>query len=265
MVLQIFDRYIISLAVLFAISLISPIFFGSLGFTSKQIAYGLEFYDENEKPSGISYDDLVAKFWNWDIGQNNDQATPKPNGCLINKVDSMVMLMNTANVVSPPPQVCKISPDDGIMIPLWIGWCDTGSNGRTSTDEQLLKCAGEQNLGFIKSDIKVDGVSVGKLDVTRSLISGSLNYKINVPLGNIIDFSSTKGFALTIPADTHFPKQQPGRWRADSQGYWIFLRQLPTGEHTIYYNVRVTPTGPVTSPGTNPHFADITYKIQVQK
>jgi hypothetical protein len=27
----------------------------------------------------------------------------------------------------------------------------------------------------------------------------------------------------------------------------------------------VTPTAPLTSPGTNPHFADITYKFQVEK
>jgi hypothetical protein len=46
-------------------------------------------------------------------------------------------------------------------------------------------------------------------------------------------------------------------------GWWVFLKPLPPGEHTISYNVRVTPTGALTSPGTNPHFADITYKLQV--
>ena len=35
------------------------------------------------------------------------------------------------------------------------------------------------------------------------------------------------------------------------------------GDHTIFYNVRVTPTGLLTSPGTNPHFADITYTLHV--
>ena len=57
----------------------------------------------------------------------------------------------------------------------------------------------------------------------------------------------------------------PGTWRAGSQGWWVFLKPLPPGEHTIFYNVRVTPTGALTSPGTNPHFADITYKLQVEK
>jgi hypothetical protein len=150
------------------------------------------------------------------------------------------------------------------MIPLWIGWCDTGSNGRTATDEQLMKCAREQNLGNIRSDVKVDGLPVAKLDVRMSLISGKLDYKINSPLTNIND-SYSKGFNLTIPADTHIANQVTGAWRAVSQGWWVFLKPLPPGEHKIFYNVRVTPTGALTSPGTNPHFADITYKFQVEK
>jgi hypothetical protein len=149
------------------------------------------------------------------------------------------MLMNTANVVSPPTQVCKISANEGIMIPLWIGWCDSGSNGRTATDEQLLKCAKQQNLGNIRSDVKVDSVLVAKLDVKQTVAPGSssLDYKIN-SLDNVTDLSS-KAFTLTIPADTHYPNQVTG--------------------------IRVTPTGAVTSPGTNHHFADINYKLQVEK
>ena len=45
----------------------------------------------------------------------------------------------------------------------------------------------------------------------------------------------------------------------------VGLAPLPPGQHTISYNVRVTPTGALTSPGTNPHFADITYNLQVVK
>jgi hypothetical protein len=43
----------------------------------------------------------------------------------------------------------------------------------------------------------------------------------------------------------------------------IYFAELPPGEHTIFYNIRITPTGALTSPGTNPHFADITYKLQM--
>jgi hypothetical protein len=177
------------------------------------------------------------------------------------KSKPMVMLMETADVNSPPTQACQISSNQGIIIPLWIGWCDTGSNkGGNLTD-----CAKRQNLGNIGSEIKVDGIPVAKLDVRQSVIpgSGSLDYKIN-SLTNVTQ-STSKIFTLTIPPDTHKPNQVAGTWQAVSDGWWAFLKPLPPGLHTIFYNIRVTPTGALTSPGTNPHFADITYNLQVVK
>ncbi|HEU4822243.1 MAG TPA: hypothetical protein VFS97_02350 [Nitrososphaeraceae archaeon] len=226
---------------------------------------GVGVFSKGEKPFGISYDDWASRYWNKWIAKNTDQATPKPGGCLTvndangNKSESMVMLMETADVNFPPTQECKIFSNQGIIIPLWVGWCDNGGGNV----EDLSECARQQNLGNIRSEVKVDGVPIAKLDVRQSLISGKLDYKIN-SLTNVTD-SASKEFTLTIPPDTHKPNQVTGTWRAVSQGWWVFLKPFPPGEHTIFYNIRVTPTGPLTSPGTNPHFADITYKLQVNK
>ena len=37
------------------------------------------------------------------------------------------MVIDLADVNFPPTQECKISSNQGIMIPLWVGWCDTGT------------------------------------------------------------------------------------------------------------------------------------------
>ena len=70
---------------------------------------------------------------------------------------------------------------------------------------------------------------------------------------------------FVIPKDTHKANQVPGTWHAVSQGWWVFLKPLTPGHHTVFYNIRVTPTGALTSPGTTPHFADINYNLDVTK
>jgi hypothetical protein len=195
---------------------------------------------------------------------NADQATPKPGGCEINSSNQLAMLLETADVTTPPAQSCQISSNQGIIVPLWIGWCDTGSNGRNATAEQLALCAKEQNLGNIGSLVKVDGVPIAKLDVKQTVNPGgnAVNTVVNT-LANVTEFTS-KPFTLTIPANTHKPSQTTGTWQAVSDGYWVFLKPLSPGQHTIFYNIRITPTGALTSPGTNPHFADITYNLNVK-
>jgi hypothetical protein len=121
------------------------IFFASTGLHT---AYAVELFSKDEKPFGVPYDTWISKEWNWDLSMNKDQATPKAGGCLINRSDSMVMLMGQADVVSPPLQVCKISSTEGIMIPMWIAWCDSSEHPDYS-DEKLTKCAREEyNLGY---------------------------------------------------------------------------------------------------------------------
>jgi hypothetical protein len=233
-------------------------------FDGSQSLSAAETFSKDEAPFGTSYDDWVSKYWNWWIGTSTDEATPRQEGCLVNKNESMVMLIDTADF-GTVDQTCTISSTQGIMVPLWIGWCDSAPSTTTTipTNEPLAKCAREQtNLGNIRSDVSVDGVPVAKLDVKMSIISGELDYQVN-SLANVTEFY-TKDFDLTIPPDTHKPNQTPGEWRAGSHGWAVFLKPLPPGEHTVSYNVRVTPTGALTSPGTNPHFADITYRLLVE-
>jgi hypothetical protein len=150
------------------------------------------------------------------------------------------------------------------MIPLWVAWCDIGSdqkriqNPSINLDMKLTECARKvYNLGNIGAEMEIDGLPATKLDVRLSLISGLLDYKIN-SLENVSEIYS-KGFNLTVPSDTSIPDLVPGEWRAGSHGWWVFLEPLPPGKHTVAYYVRVIPT----SPGIQSESTDITYFMNV--
>lgn len=234
--------------------------------------YGLKVIPQNEAPLKKPYDFWIDKYWNWFIGLSTDEAnkpiSSNPPGCLIHKVDSMVMLMQTI-FGGVRTQNCSISSGDAIMIPLWTGWCDTGGNlddisdPLVNLDQKLTKCAKEvYNLGNIGSEVRVDNIPIANLNVRMSLNpDSSLDYKVN-SMRNVTEIS-TGGFNLTIPPDSHLPELVPGDWRAGSHGWWVFLEDLTPGEHKIFYNVRVFPTGSTSSPGVNPTSTDITYNLKV--
>ena len=254
--------------VLVAILLCFSAFFVFLGLHS---VYGLGIFSKDEKPFGKSYDEWAAEYWSKYLAKNTAQATPQPGGCLIVNNDyksaPAIMLMPPFDVGfhQMPTQACQISSNQGVLVPLWAEWADHDTLGSCQVSN-LPQCARLENLGNIASDMKVDGTPVAKLNVRLSMthLSGSLDYKIN-SLINATQ-STSKVFPLTLPPDSvEIANNVPGTWQAASDGWWVFLKPLPPGQHSISYSARVTRTGPTTSPGTSPHFADITYKLQVVK
>ena len=169
----------------------------------------------------------------------------------------MVMLMETT-VNGNPHQKCEISLTQGVIVPLWTGFWDADSPEYDNyTYAQMSKNAREQlDLGAVTSLVKFDNIPIAKLDVVSSMRAGALDYKIN-SMQNVTEIYS-KGFNITIPDDTNIPDLKSGTFRSGAHGWFVFLKPLPPGDHTLYYNVGVTGTGP------NDHSAEITYDLKVK-
>jgi hypothetical protein len=226
-------------------------FFIFAGFSK---AYAVDIYSKNDSPFGVALEQWLNGWWVWWVPLTEEEATPKENGCLMNKTNSMVFLMETTVVAKP--QVCEISSSQGIMIPIWSAFMEASGDHTGKTYQQLSKAAREEaDLGAVTSLVKVDGKQIAKLDEVSSMNGGTLNYKIN-SLQNVTELFS-KGFTITIPQDSHYVDQNAGTWPSGAHGWFVFLKPLSPGDHTLNYNVHVTGSGPETA-------TEITYALKVK-
>jgi hypothetical protein len=219
--------------------------------------YNVDFYSKGESPFGISYGDWVAKYWNWDLSIPLDSKTNNllglnENGCLVHRENSMVMLADTA-AGGIWNQKCTISHNAGILIPIWTGECDQGFKGfETASFKQLSDCARGFDLGKVKGQVKLDNIPVATLDAQ--------DYKTNI-MNNVTEVY-TKQFNATIPLNSHFTSEKYGTFPAAAHGWFVFLKPLQLGIHTVYYQNSVEPT--TLSGAGNSNTAQFTYVFDVK-
>jgi len=247
-----FRRRIITLSVCIVLSI------GSISLNWVMHAAGnvVDFYSKNESPFGVSKGDWVAKYWNWSYSTPLDAKTGvfaglNQNGCLIHKENSMIMLADTANG-GVWNQNCTISRNESILIPIWTGECNAGEKDCLDQSfEQLSKAARGFDLGKVKGLVKVDNIPVAKLDV--------VDYKNNI-LNNVTEVY-TKQYNATVPNDSHIQNEKYGTFPAAAHGWFVFLKPLHPGNHTVYYQNSVEPT--TLSGAGNSNTAQFTYHFKV--
>ncbi len=109
-------------------------------------------------------------------------------------------------------RTCSIPAGKAILLPLLNADCSFLTNPNLKTESQLPSCAKSENEGVTGLDATIDGVK----------IQGLQNYRVQSPL-----------FNLTIP-DNNIAGSKPGTTQAVSDGYWVLLKPLSVGSHTIH-------------------------------
>lgn len=245
---------------LFATLLGSSFFLVSGSYT----AFGTELFSKDDEPFGISQVDWLSKYWNWwvAISPNEVEDIKTQGGCLINNADSVAMVAELTIGKVKPVLECEISSNQAILIPLWIAWCDSGNDADYKLDppeKTWAECARERyDTGHIKSEAKIDGHSLGKMDVYS--LPDKSNNRI-VYLYNVTEiYGNTKNFTLVLPEENH-KMLKAGTYVAGSHGWIIFLKPLPLGKHELIYSNTVQPIGGITGTVNE---AEIKYILNVK-
>jgi hypothetical protein len=219
------------------------------------MAYAIDVFHKDELPFGKPYEQWVQDWWRWNAAIPGDPETTfagvKENGCLINKEGPVAMLIDPA-IGGQHHQRCEISSNQGILFPAWSAECDGSVKGNENMSfQELSKCARDQDMGKVTVKAWVDNKPIAQVNAE------------DLKTTNLINATelSTRGFNITTPENSNLAVDYPGTHLGATHGWYIFLKPLPVGEHTVRYvnDVRETTLG-----AGNTNNADITYSLKVK-
>lgn len=207
--------------------------------------YGL--FTSESSPYETPYPEWIGKWWAWWLGIPND-LHPTNNysdskRCSTMQNGPVWYLPDILPGKGKIEYTCSVPSDKGILLPLTTTMCDRGSEGPVS-DTELAQCADNILTPVSNIAVTVDGK---KVDVSKS-------------------YAKTNFFNVTYPKDpaAFWGKIQPGTYNGTATGYFLFLHDLPKGEHNIGLKVVDLLKG---NEGPPPKFdppREGTFKINVQ-
>ena len=225
-------------------------------FASEETSY-MDFFAGSE-PFGKSLDEWAKLYWQW-LASTPYEIPKDETGldkCIVGSDPEgrMQFLLNGYDKTYTAK--CTISSQKPILIPLLIGECDSTIEDdprvKTGKIEDLWECAKDVDEEFYLWDVTLND---------KVLFRKSGNSEVNSGLKEKILVRNSQPFMLNFSASNHFDAPE-GSYQAVVDGYYLIIKPLLPGEHTLKYKIthKVDPTGPL------PSFVsgDVTYDLTVK-
>jgi hypothetical protein len=179
----------------------------------------LSVYDNNEfaytldeKPFGKTWNEWTADWWKWLLSipkEFNPGYDNESERCLIGSDPNVVFLVGTFG--GDAVRNYTIPARKAVLFPIIAFTTSYAEDPKLKTSLDLVNRAKSDMDDIIKKEATIDGKILHNVD----------RYRIQSPL-----------FDLTYPEDNVF-EALAGPTCGISEGYWIFLKPLSPGKHTI--------------------------------
>jgi hypothetical protein len=196
-------------------------------------------YDINEilylpdsSPYGLSFGKWTERWWRWCL------SIPKPHNpagdttgehCAKNQEYSDVWFL-AGTLGGAAKRKCTISKETAILFPIIVDEQSLAEKPSLSSDTELEALAKSENGKVLEMSVLIDGIQVPDLR----------EYRIQ-----------TKAFDIVLP-ENNIWGVKAGPTRAAADGYWMFLKPLGEGDHTIDFSGK----GPI-------FFTKVTYNLSI--
>ena len=159
-------------------------------------------------------------------GGNGISPCLKPRVPIIRIIQIILVRWNVEYDESSPERTCDIPKDKAILIPIISGQADLGDPEQTDTSDKGM-------IQAVKTGNNYAAISV-KLDNT------TLNFNEDPKFRALSAF-----YNMTLPEHNLWEeKEKPGTYKAVTDGYFLFLKPLSEGNHTLYYEAATNPPNP---------------------
>jgi hypothetical protein len=178
-------------------------------------AADVKVYPPGSEPFGKTYGEWSAAWWKQAARQTGAPGSPFAAGrvdCSAMGTRDVVFLVGTTTT-SPVERSCRVAGHAAILLPVINAECSE-AEGNGSTKAALRACAAGLAGEFTDLHLSVDGKRVKRLS----------RFRFTSPL---FRFSPVTGNVFGIPAATRSPSV--------ADGYWVMLKRLGAGTHTVSF------------------------------
>jgi hypothetical protein len=179
-----------------------------------------EYYDAGETAYGLTYGQWTVKWWRWALSipaDKNPLLDETGVNASINQPQNVWFLGGiwaVGNEVKQlPSRNCLIPAGSSLLIPILNCEADYIELPEIKNEQGLLSYVSAQVNTVEKKECYVNDKSVSPQRVT----------------------SDPQIFDLYVHPDFDRYHKGGGKTRATSDGYWVFLKALPEGEHSIRF------------------------------
>lgn len=198
-------------------------------------------FSPNEKPFGLSYGEWSAKWWKWSLGiPTADSPAGDETGakCGQSQNDPHVWFL-AGTFGGPVTRNCIVPEGKAILLPVVNNECSYLEFPAYKTEAELTNCASSLIDKATNLKVLIDGVAIQDLNKFR--FQSSI-FNFSLPSDNVLGLS-------------------PGTTDSSANGYWIMLKPLSKGVHTIEFGGSILDV----STTSNVNFAtDATYHLTVK-
>lgn len=176
----------------------------------------IEFYIPEDRPYGLTYGQWTVRWWQWANSLSKAvSAIFDTTGRFahVNQKGPVWFLAGTAGENKTPKRTCHVPREKSILFPVINYEMNELERPELKTESQLVNHVVEDINDIVTKDAIVDG--------------------INIPIYRVRSDPPT--FPLIINEDNGLGIPG-GSTEAAADGYWVFLKDLPSGEHNIYFH-----------------------------